>query len=74
MFIWPGSVWWGSKQTFSGVQFGFTQGHRLINLDNHFNQGQRKQVIIKTYTHIRDINIELVRAFLYESAILDEKK
>jgi len=46
----------------------------LINLDNHFNQGQRKQVIIKTYTHIRDINIELVRAFLYESAILDEKK
>jgi hypothetical protein len=71
-FIWPGSVWWGSKQTIFGVQFGFTRGHRLTNIDNHFEIGSRKQLITKTYTSPREIDLPLLSAFLYEAALLDQ--
>jgi Domain of unknown function (DU1801) len=71
-FIWPGSVWWGSKQSIYGVQFGFVQGHKLTNIDQHFRAGQRKQVILKTYQNIQEIDTEILRAMLYEAYLIDQ--
>lgn len=70
-FIWPGSVWWGSKKTYDGVQFGFTRGHLLSNANGHFSMGKRKQVITRTYAEMKDIDLEQLRAMLFEAAILD---
>jgi hypothetical protein len=72
-FIWPGSVWWGSRQTIFGVQFGFVQGHKMTNADQHFHAGKRKQVILKTYQHINEIDTDILRAMLYEAYLIDQR-
>jgi hypothetical protein len=73
-YIWPGSVWWGKKQSFVGVQFGFTRGHLLTNPDNHFEMGNRKQVISRIYQNPKEIDLEILRTTLFEAALLDTQQ
>lgn len=72
-FIWPGSVWWGGKKNFDGVQLGFAQGHLLTNLSNYFEVAQRKQVITKVFQNPNEIDLQLVRSFLFEAALVDQQ-
>jgi hypothetical protein len=37
----------------------------------HFSMGKRKQVITRTYAEMKDIDLEQLRAMLFEAAILD---
>jgi hypothetical protein len=67
-FIWPGSVPWGG--TFKGVQFGFTRGHLLAH-GGYLEAGKRKYVRTKTFQNSSDIDVETLRALLYEAGEID---
>lgn len=72
-FIWPASVLWGKKQTYKGVRFGFQQGYLLADDTNYLDKGGRKQVYWHNFTNIKDIDIDLLKAYIFEAAIIDEQ-
>lgn len=71
VFIWPGSVKWGSKEK-EGVELGFCRGNLLAD-PSYLNEGGRKEVYIKTFFSTKDINAEKVRELLYEGVVVDEE-
>ncbi len=73
-FIWPGSILWGKLKAYEGVRFGFTYGHLLQDESHYFILGNRKQVTYRDFTSPREIDPELIRSFLFEAAIVDERK
>ncbi len=70
-FIWPGAVAWGSK-TWEGVEFGFQHGNLLADEINYLERGTRRQVFYKKFYRTEDINEDLLRAYLFEAAEVDE--
>ncbi len=70
-YIWPGAVSWGSK-TWQGVEFGFNYGNLLADEANYLERGSRKQVFNKRFFLPEEINVELLSAYLYEAAEIDE--
>lgn len=70
-FIWPGSVYWGKNKSYNGVVFGFTYGSKLTDEINYFEKGERKFVTMKRFEKISDINFDLLRAMLFEAALID---
>lgn len=72
-FIWPGAVAWGSKG-WDGVEFGFQHGNLLSDEANYLERGTRKQVFSKRFFRPEDINEDLLRAYLFEAAEVDELK
>lgn len=72
-FLWPGSVLWGKKQTYTGVRFGFTQGHLLSDELGHFKLEGRKQVAWRDFQSIEEIDVELLQMYIYEAAVIDER-
>lgn len=68
-FIWPGAVPWGKTTT--GVTFGFCNGHLLTDDTGYLEKGSRKQVFTKIYHDVREIDPDILRAFLYEAAEID---
>ena len=73
-FIWPASVLWGKHKTYTGVRFGMTSGYLLHDETRYFNLGNRKQVTYRDFIQPTEIKIELLKAFLFEAAILDEQQ
>lgn len=71
-FLWPGSVLWGKKQSYTGVRFGFTQGHLLSNELGYFKLEGRKQVAWRDFQSIEEIDVELLQMYIYEAAVIDE--
>ncbi len=71
-FIWPSSIPWGNLKQ-KGVRLGFTKGYLLEDTGGYLDKGQRKQVYCKDYFNMKDINAEVVLAFLYEAALVDEE-
>lgn len=71
-YIWPGSVQWGNVKH-SGVQFGFNKGYLMQDEINFLEKGKRKQVYWKTFHSVKEIAIDLLKAYIYESALIDEE-
>lgn len=71
-FIWPPSVKWGSKSP-DGVQFGFNKGYLMNDEINYLEKGNRKQVFWKTFNSVKEIDIELVKTYIFEAAFVDEE-
>lgn len=72
-FIWPSSVKWGnSNQT--GVRFGFNNGYLLTDEINFLAIGERKQVYWKDFFSLKEIDTELLKAYIFEAALIDEEK
>ena len=71
-FIWPPSVPWGNIKI-KGVQLGFCNGHLLQDSINYLDKGTRKQVYWKEFNHIKDIDTDLVKTYLFEAVAVDEK-
>jgi hypothetical protein len=69
-FIWPGAIPWG-KQPKTGVEFGFCKGH-LLSDPSYLNAGNRKEVYIKTFYDIKEVDSEILRSLLYEAVSIDE--
>jgi hypothetical protein len=72
-FIWPPSVKWGNTGH-SGVRFGFTNGNLLSDETNYLDRGSRKQVYWKDFQSIKEIDVDLIKAFIFEASIIDEEK
>lgn len=72
-FIWPASVLWGKKQTYKGVRFGFQQGNLINDEPNYLEKGERKQVYWKDLTSIKEIDIDLLKAYIFEAVEIDGK-
>jgi len=69
-FIWPGSVPWGQKVK-QGVELGFCKGHLLTN-PSCLNAGNRKEVYIRTFHSVKEIDTEALRPLLFEAVEIDE--
>lgn len=72
-FIWPASVPWGNVRL-HGVQLGFCEGHLLSDPLNYLEKGTRKQVSIKTFTRVDEIDAGLLKTFLFEAAEVDKAR
>ena len=72
-FIWPGSVLWGKKQSYTGVRLGFAQGHLLTDEMGFLNLEGRKQVAWRDFERVEDIDVELIQAYVYEAVVVDEE-
>ena len=71
-FIWPASILWGQKKTYDGVRFGFTNGYLLIDEIDYLDKGNRKQVYYKDFTSIKDIDTDLLKAYIFEAVLIDQ--
>lgn len=71
-FIWPGSVPWG-KVPKEGVELGFCKGHLLAD-PSYLNIENRKQVYIKTFYSIKEIDWSVTRQLIYEAVVIDEEQ
>jgi hypothetical protein len=72
-FIWPASILWGKKQTYTGVRFGLTNGHMIADEIEYFSKGDRKQVYWRDFSTIKEIDIDLLKSFLFDALMTDEK-
>jgi hypothetical protein len=72
-FIWPGSVTWGGVPQ-RGVRFGFMYGNLLADESNYLDKGKRKQVYWRDFYHIREVDVPLLRSYLWEAVEIDEEK
>lgn len=72
-FIWPGSIFWGKLQSYTGVVFGFTYGNKLSDERNYFEKGERKHVTMRRFESFKDIDLDLLKAYIFEAAIIDEQ-
>ncbi len=70
-FIWPSSVLWGKKKTYTGVRFGFNCDYLLDDEINYLDKGNRKQVYYKNYTSLKDIDVELLKSNIYNAIEID---
>lgn len=72
-FIWPASVLWGKTQTYHGVRLGFTNGYLMHDEINYLDKGDRKQVYWKDFTDIKQIDVDLVKAYIYDALEIDSE-
>jgi hypothetical protein len=77
-FIWPPSVSWESnasdeKRKAKGVAIGFNQGNLMSNEKGVLQAEGRKQVYMMYFKKLDDINERLVRALLFEAAMIDQQ-
>ncbi len=71
-FIWPSSILWGNVKRGS-VLLGFVKGHLLNDDLNYLEKRTRKQVYTKTFFHINEVNIDLLKTLIFDAVELDKK-
>ena len=69
LFIWPGALPWGNLPK-KGVDLGFCRGHLLAD-PFPLEKGDRKEVFIKTFYSIKEIDADRLRTLLYEAVEID---
>lgn len=71
-FLWPASILWGKKKTYEGVRLGFTKGYLMQDDINYLDKGNRKQVYWRDYKSIKEIDPDILKAYLYDALLLDK--
>lgn len=69
-FIWPASVPWGNVKK-GGVELGFVKGYRLQDELNYLEKGSRKEVYVKTFHQIGELDVPLIKSYLFEAWQID---
>lgn len=72
-FVWPGSVFWGSKRAYEGVRLGFVHGHLMHDDIGYLEKEGRKQVYYKTFSHIDEIEEDILQAYIMDAVMIDEQ-
>ena len=72
-FIWPACVTWGGVSQ-QGVRMGFTSGYLLQDDLHYLDRGDRKQVYWRDFHHTAEIDVDLLRSYILEAALIDEEK
>ena len=70
-YIWPAAVARGNVPQY-GVQLGFCQGSLLTDEERWLERGRRKKVYTKTYADVGEIEVAVIKAFLFEAVEIDE--
>jgi hypothetical protein len=70
-FIWPSSIPWGNVKM-NGVQLGFCRGNLLQDDINYLEKGNRKQVYVKTFQDVNEIEVDLIRSYIFDALEVDE--
>ena len=70
-FIWPSSILWGKKKSYSGVRLGFTYANLLDDPENFLSRGDRKQVGYHDFQTVEEIDRELLESYLFAAIELD---
>ncbi len=73
-FIWPASVLWGKKKTYEGVRLGFVKGYLMHDDIHYLEKGERKQVYWRDFKSIEEIDVDILRAYIYDAVLVDERK
>ena len=71
-FIWPSSVTWGAMKQ-RGVRMGFSNGYLMQDELNYLDKGDRKHVYWKDFYSLKDIDTDLIKAYLFEAAYIDQE-
>lgn len=69
-YIWPCSIPWG-KVTRTGVSFSLSKGYLLNDKYNYLDKGNRKQIYSRHFHSFQDIDVKIVKDFLFEALIVD---
>lgn len=72
-FIWPSSVTWGDNMKQRGVRFGFSKGYLMQDEIGYLDKGGRKQVYWRDFYSVKDIDTDLLKAYIFEAAAIDEQ-
>lgn len=72
-YIWPASILWGKKKSYSGVRFGFQQGYLLRDDLNILLKGNRKQVYYLDFLNLIDIDIDILKTYIFDAVLVDEQ-
>jgi hypothetical protein len=73
-FLWPASVIWGNDRTYEGVRLGFINGYLIPDDLNYLEKSKRNQVFWKDYHNINEINVDVIKMYLFEANFIDEMK
>ncbi len=71
-FIWPASILWGNKKSYSGVRFGFSSGYLLRDEMNYLDKGERKHVYMKDFKSLSETDFVMLRMLLLEACEVDD--
>ena len=69
-FIWPSCIPWG-KVKLNGVQLGFSKGYLMRDEINYLEKGNLRQVYIKTFFNLNEIDQDLVKTYVLEALRVD---
>jgi len=58
----------------NGVQLSFCKGYLLQDDINYLEKGDRKQVYSKTFFEIEDIDVDVLKTYLFDAVEVDESK
>ncbi len=72
-FIWPASILWGKKKSYSGVRLGFQQGYLLEDDLNILNKGDRKHVYYLDFTNLKVIDVDVLKTYIFDAVLIDER-
>jgi len=70
-FIWPSAVLWGKKKSYDGVRFGFNTGYLISDEMGYLDKGNRKQVYYKDFKSISEIDVPLLKTYIFEALEID---
>lgn len=72
-YIWPSSIPWGGIKERGTVVLGFCKGQMLTDEVGYLNKDGRKEIATKQFSSTKDIDIELLKQYLYEALFIDEE-
>jgi hypothetical protein len=67
-------AWLSAVGRHKGVQLGFTKGYLMQDENNYLEKGSRKEVYIKTYHSLKELNEDIIKDFLFQAVELDAMK
>ena len=70
-FIWPSSIPWGNVKL-NGVQLGFCRGDLLNDDLNYLEKGNRKEVYVKSFHDVREIDSRIIRSYVIDAVEADD--
>ena len=72
LFIWPSSVPWG-KVDKGGVMIGFCKGYLLDDELGYLEGRDKKEIRSKTFYTNNEIDIDLLKTYIFSAVELDKK-
>lgn len=73
-FLWPASVLWGSRKTYSGVRFGLSYGNLIPESSPYMERGNRKQVCWRDLDKLDGAHERELRRLLRLAVRLDQER